>query len=103
MSPIRGGTNTAFPGVTSYPRFDLQYSTYAILMMADQTPAWREAYTRIVDELASRYTTYWGAVDWLTQIGPDPARANYPPQFMGKYPQGSSGQLRQDWLDSEWC
>ena len=56
-------------------------------MMADQTPAWREAYTRIVDELASRYTTYWGAVDWLTQIGPDPARANYPPQFMGSIPR----------------
>ena len=79
------------PGVTSYPRFDLQYSTYAILMMADQTPAWREAYTRIVDELASRYTTYWGAVDWLTQIGPDPARANYPPQFMGSIPRDLRG------------
>ena len=70
-----------FPGVTGYGRFDLQYSTYAMLVMADQTPAWREVYTRIVDELASRYPTYWGAVDWLTQIGPDPARENYPPQF----------------------
>ena len=63
----------SFPGVTGYPRFDLRYSTYAILVMADQTPAWREVYTRIVDELATRYPTYWGAVDWLTQIRGDPA------------------------------
>jgi hypothetical protein len=81
----------SFPGVTGYPRFDLQYSTYAVLMMADQTPAWREAYTRIVDELASRYVTYWGAVDWLTQIGPDPARENYPPQFRSGIPEDLRG------------
>jgi len=81
----------SFPGVTGYPRFDLQYSTYAVLMMADRTPAWREAYTRIVDELASRYVTYWGAVDWLTQIGPDPARENYPPQFRAGIPQDLRG------------
>ncbi len=81
----------SFPGVTGYPRFDLQYSTYAVLMMADQTPAWREAYTRIVDELASRYVTYWGAVDWLTQIGPDPARENYPPQFRASIPEDLRG------------
>ena len=81
----------SFPGVTGYPRFDLQYSTYAVLMMADQTPAWREAYTRIVDELATRYVTYWGAVDWLTQIGPDPARENYPPQFRGGIPEDLRG------------
>ena len=81
----------SFPGVTGYPRFDLQYSTYAVLMMADQTPAWREAYTRIVDELASRYVTYWGAVDWLTQIGPDPARENYPPQFQASIPEDLRG------------
>jgi hypothetical protein len=79
------------PGVTSYPRFDLQYSAYALIVMADQTPAWREVYTRIADELASRYVTYWGAVDWLTQIGPDPARANYPPQFMNGIPEEHRG------------
>ena len=42
------------PVVTSYPRFDLHNSSYALLLMADQTPAWREAYTRIADGLASR-------------------------------------------------
>jgi hypothetical protein len=80
------------PGVTSYPRFDLQYSAYALVVMADQTPAWREVYTRIADELASRYVTYWGAVDWLTQIGPDPARANYPPQFLAGIPEELRGE-----------
>ncbi len=81
------------PGVQSYPRFDLQLSSYALLLMADQTPAWREVYTRILDGLASRFPTYWGAIDWLTQIGDDPERAKYsddelallPPQLRGKY------------------
>ena len=80
-----------FPGVLGYPRFDLAYSSYGLIVMADQTPAWREVYTRIADELASRYVTYWGAVDWLTQIGPDPARAEYPPQFMGGIPPEHRG------------
>ena len=67
------------PVVTSYGRFDLHNSSYALLLMADETPAWREVYTRIADGLASRYPTYWGAIDWLTQLGADPRRANYPP------------------------
>jgi hypothetical protein len=81
------------PGVQSYGRFDLQTSSYALLLMADQTPAWREVYTRIADGLASRFPTYWGAIDWLTQIGDDPKRANYserdlllmPQQLRGRY------------------
>jgi len=81
------------PGVQSFGRFDLQYSSYALLLMADQTPAWREVYTRIADGLASRFPTYWGAIDWLTQIGNDPQRKHYrgselgllPPDRLGKY------------------
>ena len=57
------------PVVLSYGRFDASFSAYGVLMMADQTPAWREVYSRITDEFAKRYPTYWGAVDWLTQIG----------------------------------
>ena len=64
------------PGVLSYGRFDLSYSAYSLLIMADKTPAWREVYTRIADELATRYPTHWGAIDWFTQIGDDPKRAN---------------------------
>ena len=46
--------------------------------MADRTPAWREVYGRILDELIFRHTGWWAARDWLTQIGHDPDRANYP-------------------------
>ncbi len=67
----------------SFPRFDLQESTYAIGLMADQTPAWREVYTEILDEIAERFLTYWAAVDWLSQFGADPDRKNYPPEWKG--------------------
>ncbi|HEX4492101.1 MAG TPA: hypothetical protein VH914_12915 [Acidimicrobiia bacterium] len=62
----------------SWHRFDLIDSTYAIAMMADLTPAWREMYGRILDELVFRHTGWWAARDWLTQIGHDPDRAQYP-------------------------
>jgi len=65
------------PPMLSYPRFDLADSSYPIMLMADQTPAWREVYTRIMDELATRHTAYWAAIDWNTFIGPSPDRANY--------------------------
>lgn len=83
------------PGVTSYGRFDLQTSSYALLLMADQTPAWREVYTRIADGLASRFPTYWGAIDWLTQIGDDPKRARYPQRDMQPLPQHLRGQYNR--------
>jgi hypothetical protein len=83
------------PVVLSYGRFDLAYSSYALLLMADQTPAWREAYTRIADGLASRYPTYWGAIDWLTQIGDDPKRANYPPRVMSGLPEPLRGKYNR--------
>lgn len=67
------------PPMLSYPRFDLTDSSYAILMMSEQTPAWREAYTRMLDELAVRHTSYWAAIDWNTFIGPSPDRENYGP------------------------
>ena len=62
----------------SWHRFDLIESSYAMALMADTTPAWREVYSTILDELASRYTGYWAAKDWLDQIGEDPQRRNYP-------------------------
>ena len=67
----------AAPPMLSYPRFDLADSSYPVLLMADQTPAWREVYTRIMDELASRHTSYWAAIDWNTFIGPSPQRDRY--------------------------
>ena len=80
--------------LTSWPRFDVVRSSYALPMMADRTPAWREVYGRILEEFIQRYTGYWAAKDWLDQIGDDPSRGQYPeawyqvliPPFLrGKY------------------
>ncbi len=79
----------------SYGRFDLSYSAYGLLIMADQTPAWREVYTRVADEFAKRYPTYWGAIDWLTQIGDDPKRARYPRQIMATLPPDLRGNYNR--------
>jgi hypothetical protein len=70
--------NASDPPMLCWHRFDLIDSTYAVAMMADRTPAWREVYGRILDELIFRHTGWWAAQDWLTQIGHDPDRANYP-------------------------
>jgi hypothetical protein len=66
------------PPMLCWHRFDLIDSTYAVALMADRTPAWREVYGRILDELIFRHTGWWAARDWLTQIGHDPDRADYP-------------------------
>jgi hypothetical protein len=66
---------------TSWLRFDLLKSCYALPLLADRTPAWREVYGRILDELILRYTGYWTARDWLEQIGEDPKRKQYPQEY----------------------
>jgi Linalool dehydratase/isomerase len=68
----------SIPPLLSFARFDLIDSSYALALMAETTPAWREVYGAILDQLLRRYGTYWGAIDWLTQIGHDPRRGNYP-------------------------
>jgi len=70
------------PPVLNFARFDLSESSYAVPMMADVTPAWREVYVEIMDGLLARHTTHWAAIDWLTQIGHDPDRANYPEELV---------------------
>jgi len=78
--------------ILSFPRFDLSESSYALLLMGRKTPAWRHVYTRILDELVRRHTTHWAAVDWLTQIGPDPDRANYPSRYKALIPKDLWGE-----------
>ena len=82
-SPKEWWDQTSTAPMCSFPRFDLQESTYAIGLMADKTPAWREVYSEILDEIAERSITYWAAVDWLTQFGHDPDRPNYPEAWKG--------------------
>ena len=55
--------------------------------MADTTPAWREVYSSILDEIVERYSGYWAAKDWLDQIGEDPRRGNYPEGFVRLLPE----------------
>jgi len=76
----------------SFPRFDLSESSYALLLMCRKTPAWREVYTRVLDELVRRHTTHWAAVDWLTKLGPDPDHANYPARYKRLIPKDLWGQ-----------
>ncbi len=45
----------------SWHRMDLRASSYAMGLMADTTPAWREVYSRVLDELVYRFTGYWAA------------------------------------------
>jgi hypothetical protein len=74
-----------------YHRFDLIDSTYAVALMADRTPAWREVYEQILDELIFRHTGWWAAEDWLTQIGDDPQRADYPDAYRMLIPASQWG------------
>ena len=62
--------------------------SYAIALMSDVTPAWREVYSVILDRLVERITSYWGAIDWTEQIGPDPKRREYPDSY---FPTSHSG------------
>jgi hypothetical protein len=66
------------PPMLCFKRFDLIDSTYAVALMADITPAWREVYGEILDEMIFRHTGWWAAIDWLTYLGHDPKRAEYP-------------------------
>ena len=94
----------AAPPMLSYGRFDLADSSYPVLLMADQTPAWREVYTRIMDELASRHTSYWAAIDWNTFIGPSPSGINTMPSTrlairlgLNKYGTAMTGPVDGKW------
>lgn len=81
------------PPMASWPRFDLVDSSYAMGLMARSTPAWREPYVAVLDQLIERHTGWWSANDWLTQFGDDPDRSNYPdfyrflipPELWGHY------------------
>ena len=64
--------------MASWPRFDLVDSSYAVALMARTTPAWREPYVAVLDQLIERHTGWWSANDWLTQFGHDPQRGSYP-------------------------
>ena len=92
--PLEWWDKESNPPVLNFARFDLSESSYALGLMADVTPAWREVYSDILKGLSERHLTFWAAYDWLTQIGPDPDRKTYskelidlwiPDHLIGKY------------------
>ena len=76
----------------SWHRFDLIDSSYAVALMADRTPAWREVYSEILNQLVTRHTSWWAASDWLTQFGSDPDRENYPEAWRSIIPANVWGE-----------
>jgi hypothetical protein len=76
----------------SWHRFDLVDSSYAMALMSDRTPAWREVYAEILDELVTRHTGWRAAEDWLSQLGPDPDRAEYPDEYRPLIPESRWGE-----------
>jgi hypothetical protein len=80
------------PPMCAFPRFDIAEMAYVLPMMLEATPAWREGYTRILDELARRYVSFWGGVDWHTLIGPDPYVDRYPPEWLMVAPEHLRGR-----------
>jgi len=80
------------PPMCSFPRFDLPFMAYILPMMTEATPAWREAYVRIADELVHRHRSFWGSIDWNTLIGPDPGVDRYPPEMLALIPEKLRGR-----------
>ena len=80
--PLEWWDKTSNAPVLSFARFDLSESSYALGLMADVTPAWREVYSDILKGLSERHLTFWAAYDWLTQLGPDPDRKRYPKEWI---------------------
>ena len=79
------------PPMCAFPRFDLSEMAYALPIMMESTPAWREPYVRIADEILQRFVSFWGGVDWLTLIGPDPNTDRYPPEWQCCVPESLRG------------
>jgi Linalool dehydratase/isomerase len=80
------------PPLCSLARFDLHETGYVLPVMCDVTPAWREVYTRIADELLGRYTTFWSVIDWVTMIGHDPDADRHPPEWLAYIPEHLRGR-----------
>ncbi len=88
------------PPMLNWHRFDAVDSSYAIALMGDVTPAWREVYSTILDHLVERITSYWGAIDWTEQIGPDPKRGKYPDAY---FPTLIPAELRGKYDSPGWA
>jgi hypothetical protein len=80
-------------GPTSvFHRYDLTYAAYALGLMSENTPAWREQYGKVLGHMADRYLEYHALWDWVECAGPDPKRAEYDPAYKAFFPEGYFGK-----------
>jgi len=77
----------------AFPRFDLGESAYALPLMCEVTPAWREVYARIAREFCDRHMTFWAAIDALVLIGEDPNVDRYPPSGRSTSPSACAAPI----------
>ena len=84
--------NKTQPPIMPYYRYDLTYATYGLGLMAENTPAWREQYGKILKYAADRFLEYHAMWDWIECAGPDPNRANYPAETEFIFPKGYFGK-----------
>ena len=73
--------------MANWLRFELVDSASSLTLIAHTTPAWREVYVQILDQLTERHTGWWSANDWLTQYGIDPDSGSYPDKFRAFIPR----------------
>jgi hypothetical protein len=74
--------------MASFPRFDLQETSYAIALFSQRTPAWTDIYEQMLDGICTRWTTFWAANDFNTQFGDDPGNESYPSAMSMLLPSG---------------
>ncbi|MGQ0843302.1 MAG: linalool dehydratase/isomerase domain-containing protein [Sporichthyaceae bacterium] len=90
--PHASWDNISNPPISPYHRYDLTYACYALAIMAENTPAWREQYGKILGYMADRFLEYHSMWDWVENSGPDPARADYPAETSFLFPEGYMGK-----------
>ena len=93
VRPHEAWDNMSGAPVQDLYRYDLTYATFALALMADITPAWREGYSTILSFLNDRMLEYWAFVDWVEQKGQDPNRLDYPEViYKNTMPEGYAGR-----------
>src|ERR1700710_2818362 len=57
--------NLSNPPTMPFHRYDLTYASYSLGLMAENTPAWREQYGKVLGHMADRYLEYHALWDWV--------------------------------------
>lgn len=82
----------SFSPMGTYPRYDLTWAQWALGLMIDATPAWRDVYGTILGYMGDRFLEYWSLYEWIEHRGDDPSRENYPDEYRRFVPPGMWGK-----------